>query len=817
MTKANGEKKLHYGMIMTVYLFGIFMGALDTGIVTPARTIIQNHLNVDDKTGIWMITIYTLAYAASIPIMGKLADRFGRKKIYIVSILLFGLGSLLCGLSQEFGSFGFLLAARVVQAIGGGGIMPVATAEFGTIFPKEKQGMALGLVGGVYGVANIFGSSAGSAILDLFGKNNWQFIFYVNVPISLFVIIAGLIFLPDTKAKSVKKIDILGIFLLVVMVLSLLYGLKNIDFFHFTQTIRETDVFPFLLVFLVLIPVFIFVEKKAEDPAMNLRYFRNLRIVVTLIVAVISGILLMGMVFVPQFSENAMRIPSGDGGYFVIMLGIFAGVGAPVSGKLIDKIGAKPVLMGGFFLSIVGSLFLMLIAIPYPSYPTILIALMLTGLGIGFTMGAPLNYMMLSNTDKEESATALATLSLVRSIGTTVAPAIMVAFLAHAGSGLQTQTMSLLPKEVSVPPLPYSQKLNQEFTKLESDPNYKDKLANVSLPDLTTMTKVKINTSGSSVKVPADVLELLKTSDVTNITARTKIFASRMFDLTTPSVIRKIQSGVQSGIDSIQNSRSDLTNQISKMNTAVSGIDKGIAQMKQAAAGIQSGLNGVSQALGQQKQALAGMNSLYAQMAAASSSAHPSGFSGTAPGGTTSGATVSGGTTPSILSMLPPFVLNQIPKSVVEQLKDVKTPAQLKAKIDSLQAVIQTMTQKKAQLEAQESQLITSIGQAEQKKASLLSAVNGMKSGLREMETTVSEMQTLKNAVPSAFREGQQNYLAEIQKRSAKIESNYQATLNTGFWQIYLTTSIFALIAFLLLFFYREKRNLPQPTDQKQV
>ena len=80
------EKKLNLGLIMAVYLLGIFMGAIDTGIVTPARTIIQNDLMVNDNTGIWMITIYTLAYAASIPIMGKLADKYGRKYVYLTSI-----------------------------------------------------------------------------------------------------------------------------------------------------------------------------------------------------------------------------------------------------------------------------------------------------------------------------------------------------------------------------------------------------------------------------------------------------------------------------------------------------------------------------------------------------------------------------------------------------------------------------------------------------------------------------------------------------------------------------------------------------------
>ena len=117
---------------MSLYLLGIFMGALDTGIVTPARTIIQNDLGVDDQTGIWMITGYTLAYAASIPVMGKLADRYGRKQIYLTAILLFGVGSLLCGLAQDTGSFGFLIAARAIQAVGGSSTRCCGVMSFGS-------------------------------------------------------------------------------------------------------------------------------------------------------------------------------------------------------------------------------------------------------------------------------------------------------------------------------------------------------------------------------------------------------------------------------------------------------------------------------------------------------------------------------------------------------------------------------------------------------------------------------------------------------------------------------------------------------------
>lgn len=693
---ATDVKKTNLGMIMAVYLFGIFMGAIDTGIVTPARTIIQNNLGVDAKAGIWIITIYTLAYAASIPVMGKLADRFGRKYIYLLSITLFGLGSLFAGMSENFGSFTLMLAARTIQAIGGGGIIPVATAEFGTTFPPEKRGMALGLIGGVFGVANIFGSSAGSAILDLFGKDNWQFIFYINLPICLFIIIAGSLFLPNNKTESVKKIDKFGIVLVVGMVLSLLYGLKNIDFFNFQETLSSTKVYPFLLIFLVLIPLFIIAEKKADDPVINLSYFTNKQIVITMILSFISGLVMMGMVFVPQFSENAMKISTGSGGYFVIILGLFAGVGAPFSGRLIDKFGVKIILFFGFLMSILGSLFLIFVTINHPNFFTVGVCLVLTGLGIGFTMGTPINYMMMANTREEDSNSALATVSLVRSIGTSIAPAIMVGFLAHAGMSVQGNIISLLPKEVSVPPLPYAQELTEKINALKADPNMKDKLANVSFPDLTSMTTVKINMdSNSGYKMPNDLLELMQSADVTNITDRSKILADRMFGQMTPTVISNIQAGVQKGIDSVTSGKADLEKQINDLKSK-------IEVMKSSPTGMPTG-NGMPSNI-------------------------PTG-------------NIPAGQMPSTGGVNP--------------------------------AVVQ-----------------------------LTAAVTKMEAAKADMDDTINKMNTLKNAVPSSFEVGKQNYSAEIEKLRPQLENEFQSTLNGGFKEVYLTTVISALIALLFLLFY---------------
>ena len=557
--------------MVLVYLLGIFMGAIDTGIVTPARTIIQSNLGVDEKTGIWMITIYTLAYAASIPIMGKLADKFGRKYVYLCNIFLFGLGSLLCGLSQNVGSFEMLLIARVIQAIGGGGILPVATAEVGTAFPAEKRGLALGLVGGVYGIANIFGSSAGSAILDIFGVNNWQFIFYINIPITLFIIIAGLITLPNSKQVDIKKMDIWGIVTLTLMVLSLLYGLKNIDFFEFTSTIQSTKVYPFLITFFVLLPIFLWIEKKAQDPVLNIGYFKNPQIIIIFILSFITGIVIMGMIFVPQLAENILKIPSGKGGYFVIILGVFAGISAPLSGKLIDQYGSKIVLMIGFMASIVGALFLIFVTIKYPHFMTVAICLVFIGVGIGFTMGTPLNYMILENTDENESNSALASVSLIRSMGTAIAPAIMIGFIAHAGASLQPELMKLLPQDVAMPAFENMEVLNEKLEKLKENEMFASKMEEIQIPDFSKMSGMDMSSidmskdGNSSFEIPDDLIAQLQASDVTTITDTTKLMATYILDQMTPTIVESITKGVDQGI--------------SGMNQGISGIDMGLSRM----------------------------------------------------------------------------------------------------------------------------------------------------------------------------------------------------------------------------------------------
>ncbi len=589
MALDNNQAKPKLGMIMFLYMLGIFMGAIDTGIITPARTVIQANLGVGDKLGIWMITIFTLAYAASIPVSGKLADRLGRKNIYLICITLFGIGSLICGLSSNFSSFPMLLTGRVIQAIGGGGIMPIANAEFGTAFPENKKGMALGLLGGVYGLANILGSSLGSAILDIFGIENWQFLFYINLPISIVIIIFGIIFLPLNKGtRQPGKIDILGTITIICMIMSLIYGLKNIDFFNFTSTLRTTDVYPFLILFLLLLPVFIIIERRAQDPILNLKYFTTPRVLITLAVGFFTGICMMGMIFVPQFSENALYIATGKGGYFVTILGLFTAIGAPLSGRLVDRYGAGKILSGGFMVSLAGSLFLAFVATRTNNLPTVLVSLALIGTGLGFVMGSPLNYMMLGNTKKENANSALATLSLVRSIGTVIAPSIMIGFISQAGIVAQQDLLALLPQPVA-PVISQAEELKKTFEDMKKDSRMAAMLKDVEIPDLSKASGMKF-AGGSTGSLPKELLKSLQSSDVTNITEKAKEISVFMYDRNTPQVVEQIQTGLQNGIDGI--------------SKGIYGIDAAISQMQGRAANSQYDMSAAVTAMKDQKAVL---------------------------------------------------------------------------------------------------------------------------------------------------------------------------------------------------------------------
>lgn len=503
-----------------VFLLGIFMGAIDSGIVSPARTIIANSFSLTDNMSIWVITIYTLAYAVSMPITGKLSDRYGRRKVYMISISLFAIGSFMCGLSNFFGNYQFLLFSRVIQALGGGGIMPIATAYIGSSFPLEKRGTALGLVGAVFGISTIIGPSLGSFVLDIAGSNNWGYLFFINLPISIIILALALTLKENKKEGSLKKMDLKGSAMITIVILSLMYGLTNLNFHDLANSIQDLHVWPFLLIFIITLPIFIWIEKRADDPVLNLNYFTNKQIALTLIISFIVGCGLMGTVFLPQFGENILKIKSGDGGYLITLFAVFTGIAAPLGGKIIDKFGVKKVLITGFSCTLIGTLYQALVTANTPTFINLFIGLVLMGFGMGFTMGTPVNYLMMSLVRPEEISSGQSTVSLVRSIGVAISPNILVNFISDAGSKVPAAIQKVLPP----------------VTEMPSD----------------------IFTSGSSVS--ADTLSTFQNSDVTTIFNTVKNFISTMLDSLKPILSKTptlnfdaLKTSYMSSLDSSKN------------------------------------------------------------------------------------------------------------------------------------------------------------------------------------------------------------------------------------------------------------------------
>ncbi|MHC1684817.1 MAG: MFS transporter [Clostridiaceae bacterium] len=523
---------------LAVFLLGIFMGAIDTGIVSPARTIIASGFKISDSLSVWMITIYSLAYAVAMPISAKISDRYGRRKIYLCSITIFALGSLLCGISDYYGNYTFFLLARVIQALGGGGIMPIATAYIGESFPPEKRGSALGMVGAIFGIATILGPTLGSSIINLAGSANWGYLFFINLPISIIIIVLALKLKEESYLKEIKKLDVLGSIIISALILSLMYSLTNLDFYNLAEIIKSEDVWPYLIIFFISIPLFIFVEKKAEDPVLNLSYFTNRNIAITLMISFIVGCGLMGVVFVPQLGENILKLKSGSGGYLVTLMAIFSGISAPLGGKLIDKYSAKLVLIFGFSSTIIGALILGLYVTSHPSFIGLFIGLAFMGLGMGFSMGTPVNYLMLTFVDKSEASTGQSTVSLIRSIGVTISPNLLITFIAKAGQETQTKIMDavqgLSPK---IPGLPDT---------IAANPN---------------------SFSSSTSSVSPEVLQKLQGSDVTTVVDNVKEFTNNLLTNIIPSIKQGILASMSnSQAASASGQPTGMPNDMPKLN-----------------------------------------------------------------------------------------------------------------------------------------------------------------------------------------------------------------------------------------------------------
>ncbi len=420
--------------ILLVLFLGVLMGALDIAIVAPALPSIQKFFGVGDRVLAWTFTIYVLFNLISTPLMAKLSDTFGRRSIYTLDVALFALGSLVVALSPQ-NTFAILLFGRALQGFGAGGIFPVASAVIGDTFPPEKRGGALGLIGAVFGLAFLVGPILGGIILTIAG---WQWLFIINLPIALAVVILGWQVLPVTHPASNRPFDWAGMLVLGVMLASLAYGLNQIDTQNFFGSVASLSVWPFLLIGIVLLFVFPRIEKKAEDPILNLNLFKSRQTVIASMLSAGAGLGESGMVFIPALAVAAMPaiINEHNASYLLMPVVLAMAVGSPLVGRLLDKFGSKVIVFAGTFLLAIGMIMLGNSNLISMLWGFIASAAVI-GLGLSSLLGAPMRYIMLNEASAADRTSAQGLITLFTSVGQLTSSALIGAVAASMGGGVK--------------------------------------------------------------------------------------------------------------------------------------------------------------------------------------------------------------------------------------------------------------------------------------------------------------------------------------------------------------------------------------------
>jgi multidrug resistance protein len=396
------------GKILALLFTGVLMGALDISIVGPAIPAIEQTIKVDHRSLSWIFSIYILFNLVGVSFLAKLSDLYGRRNIYILSVAVFAIGSAIVALSDNIT---FLLIGRAVQGFGSSGIFPLASAVIGDIFPPEKRGRTLGMIGAVFGIAFIIGPVIAGVLLLWF---DWNALFLINLPIAAVVMFYSWRLLPSKTSESKPHFDWVGMVLIAVLVSSFAFGINNIEASAGLKGILDFQVYPFLLITFFTLPFFIFFEKRSPSPVIKIQLFDVKQIRIVGIVAFGTGIIQAVTIFVPELAVNVFGVSTAKASFMLIPFVLAIAIGSPVAGRLIDKIGSRFIVLTGLFLASAG---LMIFYADASSRVNFYTAGILMGLGSAMLQGSALRYIMLNEVQSSERALGQGIITLFTSTG----------------------------------------------------------------------------------------------------------------------------------------------------------------------------------------------------------------------------------------------------------------------------------------------------------------------------------------------------------------------------------------------------------------
>jgi MFS family permease len=404
--------------IITLLFIGVLMGALDISIVGPALPSIETSLGVHGQYLGWIFSIYVLMNLIGVSLFARLSDIHGRRNIYMLALAIFGLGSLWVAMSHQFQS---LLIGRAIQGFGASGIFPVASALVGDLYPPEKRGQILGIIGAVFGLAFMIGPFIAGVLLKFYP---WNALFLINIPVTLVLIYFSRKLIPSTPSGKIGAIDWAGIISLGIFLSCLTFGLNTLS------GLESRDPYT-ISAFVVAIISFIFLmrtEIRAPFPIIELSFFNNRQILIAGILAIGTGAMQACFVFIPKFVVENFHVAVSTASFMLVPFVLATAVGSPIFGKMIDSYGVKRIVIIGLMFCAAG--FLMLSA-SHSSTILYYSSGVLVGLGMSVLSGSSLRYIILNNTSQESRATSQGMLTILISLGQLIATALIGLISGH--------------------------------------------------------------------------------------------------------------------------------------------------------------------------------------------------------------------------------------------------------------------------------------------------------------------------------------------------------------------------------------------------
>lgn len=417
------------GRLLLALMLGVFMGALDNAILAPALPAIAEDLG----TGVDRITlafsIYSVFYAVSVPILGRLSDLLGYGRVYGVSMALFASGSALAALSQ---SLEMLVAARVIQAVGAGGLFPVAQAIVGVVAPEERRGAYLGQILGVFALGNVLGPNLGGFIVE---RASWHWVFWINVPIGIFgvLLLAGMA-LPRPTGRA--RLDLVGGALVALTFGSLVLGIQGLERLEDLGFLSPRIGGLFLLALLAGLALILY-ERRHPAPLLDVRLALSPPFLPLWLVSTLVGYALLGgIVFAPLYAQVAFFLSPFASGAILNALALALGGVSGAAGATVGRVGGKRLVVLGMGLTALGLLVMAYLA---SALWLLLLGLFLLGTGLGLVQG-PLSYLALGLAPAGSQGQVSSLVSLTRSLGAAAGITVSGVLLARRSQELASLT-----------------------------------------------------------------------------------------------------------------------------------------------------------------------------------------------------------------------------------------------------------------------------------------------------------------------------------------------------------------------------------------